>query len=143
MIFSDLLTYCKLKAIESFLSPTEETIWRNFTRVYSEKWNVPLPEVRKMDPEQVILDVLESRYEQMDLVEEIESILEDILKIENPSYSKVKEVEVESFASKVEQREKNRLVAAQRKDDERLSKRTAKEQPKTGSVDFSKLKDDK
>lgn len=150
MIFSELLIYCKVKAIESLLTPTEETIWRAFCRSYSERWHVPLPKVRAMDPEEVIAEVLEARYEEMDAFEEIEGILEDIYKIENPRYEKQQKVEMDSFIQNMAKREQKRLSAEQEREERRASK-LRPEPPKTppqpkrsgGSVDFSKLNNDK
>lgn len=140
MIFQELLIYCKLKAYEDLLNPSEETLWRSITRAYSEKFHVPLPQVRQMDPEAVISEILEARYEDTDAFEDIESILEDIYTLEDPAYQQQQKAEMDMFIKNVEQREKRRL--AQEKEKEKNQRDVLRQQPKAGSVDFTKLKNE-
>jgi len=144
LIFQELLVYCRVKALEDCLNPTPESIWKSITRSYSEKFGTPLAEVRAMDPEAVLSEVFEAQYEEIDIVEKIEDILEDLYKIENPDYEKVHKVEMDSFMKNLEKREKKRLRKEKVKEEQRLSSYKPGPQTKTGgSVDFSKLKDDK
>jgi hypothetical protein len=140
MIFNDLLIFCKLKAIDSLLTPTEESTWKSFCRAYSERFCTPLPQVYQMDMEEVIGTILEANYADLEPFEEIEGILEDIYKLENPEYVKEQKKESEAFVEHIEKREKNRFKTIR----ERVEKLATKTEPqRRGSVDFSKLKEDK
>jgi len=140
MMFNDLLTLCKLKAIDSLLTPTEESTWKSFCRAYSERFYTPLPQVYQMDMEEVIGTILEANYADLDVFEEIEGILEDIYKLEDPNYMKKQKEESKAFVEHIERREKNRFNTIK----ERVEKlATRPESQKRGSVDFSKLKEDK
>jgi hypothetical protein len=143
MIFQELLAYCKAKALEEMFNPTEETVWKSITRSYSEKFHVPLPEVRKMDPEAVLSEIFEAKYEDIDPIEEVENLLEEIYTMESPDYQKEQRKEMDSFIKNVEEREKKRLEGMKLKEEKQQD--TLREQPKRtgGSVDFSNLKDDK
>lgn len=132
-----------MRAIESLLSPTEESIWRSFSRAYSERWHVPLPQVRAMDPLEVIGEVLEARYEDVDAFEEIEGILEDIYKIESPQYEVNQKANMKAFIKNIEKREKKRLEAEKKKEEKRIASFRKEPPKKGGSVDFSGLKNDK
>lgn len=145
MIFHDLLIYCKLKAIDTMLNPSEESLWRSITRAYSTRFHVPLPQVRDMDPEEVIIEVLEARNEDVDEFDEIEGILEDILKIENPGYEKAQKADMDVFIKNMAKREQARLDAEDEKEERRtnkLRKQPDKPKPTKGSVDFGDLKED-
>jgi PBP1b-binding outer membrane lipoprotein LpoB len=132
-MIDQLLIYCKLKAIDDRLNPTTETILKSFQRAYSKRFNTPLPQVEALDPEIVLQAIFDDKYEEMDLVEDIEEILTDIYRIENPDYDKQQQEGIKAFSKLVEEREKKRLKSA-------LTKAETK---KSGGVDFSKLKNEK
>ena len=144
LILQELLTYCRVKALEDCLNPNLESIWRSITRSYSQKFATPLAQVRAMDPEAVLSEVFEAQYEEIDVVEKIEGILEDLYKIENPNYEKARMVEMDSFMKNIEKREKKRLKKEKAKEEQRLNAYQPGPQSKTGgSVDFSNLKTEK
>lgn len=139
-----LLVYCKIKAIQNALTPSEESVFDSFCRAYSKRFFTPLHIVRQLDPEFVIQSVFDDNYEEVDVFDEIEGILEDIYKIESPGYEKQQKVDMDAFIKNMEQREKRRLRGEQDKDDKRKAMlRPAGPVKSSGSVDFSKLKDDK
>lgn len=130
-MLQEIIEYCRLKAIHTLLSPTEETYWRNITRTYSKRFSVPLPEVRKMDPLEVILDVLEDNNEDIDPLDYLDDFLDQIYTAENPDYSIKKEEDLDVFIKAAEKREAGRI---------KKPELTVK---KSGSVDFSGLNTDK
>lgn len=144
MIFTELLQYCKVKAIGDSLSPTEESIWRSACRYYSKKFNTPLKEVMKMDPEHVFLFNFEEQLNELDLEENIDSILEQIYRIENPNYEEKKEEEIQEFIKKIENDEKinKSKIDSSKKTLPENEEKSKKEQPMGGFVDFSNLKDE-
>ena len=147
MIFTELLQYCKVKAIADSLSPTEESIWRNACRFYSKRFNTPLKEVLKMDPEHILLNNFEEQLNEIDLEENIDSILEQIYRIENPNYEEDQEKDVQEFIKKVEDSEKktkkiNKNNELTEKTLLKNNNEQEKKMPMGGSVDFSSLKDE-
>jgi hypothetical protein len=143
IIFQELLTYCQMKAIGEKFAPTEESIWKALTRSYSERWGVPLPQVRKMDPEEVISEIFEAKYEEMDAFEEVEELLDLIYTTESPLYEKQQKADMDVFIKNVGKREKKRIDAEREK--LALQQNALRQQQpvkKGGSVDFSKLKNE-
>jgi hypothetical protein len=143
-ILQDLFTYCQVKALDDKLNPTLETEWKAITRAYSERFHVPLPQVRQMDPESVISEVLEAQYEEIDVFEKIEHILEEIYRIDDPNYDKQQKIDMDAFIKVVEKREKKRLEAVKRKESRQKESLRGAQPPMRsgGSVDFSKLKNE-
>ena len=81
--FTDILQYCQAEAISGRVSPTEESMYRSLCRDYSEHFNTPLHMVLELNPEFVILNVLEKRAEKFDLedYQSLEGILDMIMSI--------------------------------------------------------------
>ncbi|HXN74948.1 MAG TPA: hypothetical protein VN855_00465 [Candidatus Acidoferrum sp.] len=131
-MLQELIQYCRIKAIDGVLNPTEETYWKSITRAYSKRFSVPLGEVRKMDPGAVILEVYQDDYDEIDVFEHLEDFLEQIYAADDPNYSKQKEEDMEVFIKAAEKRETNRIKP----------KNPALEIKKSGSVDFSNLNTD-
>jgi hypothetical protein len=141
-MIDELLVYCKLMAIQNALVPTEESVFNSFCRAYCKRFYTPLHLVHQMDPEIVIQSVLDDNYEEVDTSEEIEGILEDIYVIENPQYRKQQMKQMDSFIVNMERLEKDRLKTKRDKEDKQKS--ILRHQPiKSGSVDFTKLNNDK
>ena len=134
MAFRDILEYCRIKAMADLLFSTEESVWRDACRNYSESFHTPLLEVMKLDPEHVLLNNFERQLKDIELEENIENILEQFYKIENPNYDQEVEEELQRFIRKVEESDKKV---------KKSEKKEVKEMPKSGSVDFSHIKDDK
>jgi len=143
MSFSSLLEYCKVAALKDLLAPTEETVWKSITRVYSERFHVPLPQVRQMNPEEVISEVFEVELEGTDPIDNIENILDQIYTIEDPAYKVQKEENMEVFIKKTEKKEQKRLLSDKEKELFNREKLRPKNKPTGGSVDFSHLKNEK
>lgn len=110
MSFFDVIEYCRIRAMETSLSPDEDTFWRSITRTYSKMFHTSLTEVRKMSPEQVVLEVFEAQNDaQGDVEERVEEILEHIYSIEDPNYVHKQEVDLDSFVKNASKRENKRL----------------------------------
>lgn len=145
MIFNELLQYCKAKAIADSLLPTEDSLWRSACRYYSKRFNTPLSEVMKLDPEHILLTNFEDQLSEIDIEENIDSVLEQIYRMENPNYEKEEEDDVQEFIKKVESMEAKKVNDKKElKEKTLLKKEESKEEfkPMGGSVDFSNLKDE-
>lgn len=138
-MFHELLEYCKALAIKNALLPNDDTMWRSICRAYSKTFFVPLPQVMAMDPEHVIMTVLEDRYESIDVIENVEKLLDQVYAIEDPEYRKQQAEELDAFAELSEEREQKRLnkkTVVETKEEPQENK------PTGGSVDFSNLKNE-
>lgn len=145
MIFNELLQYCKAKAIADSLLPTEDSIWRSACRYYSKRFNTPLSQVIRMDPEHILLTNFEDQLSEIDIEENIDSILEQIYRMENPNYEKEEEDDVQEFIKKVENMEAKKANNKKELSEKTLLKKEEKEKeskPTEGSVDFSHLNDE-
>jgi hypothetical protein len=96
-----------------------------------------------MPAESILSELMALKYEDLDVFEEIEVILEEIYKIENPGYEKQQKVEMDSFIQNMEAKEKKRLQKEKAKEEVRHDKLRQKPFKTSGFVDFSKLKNDK
>jgi hypothetical protein len=112
-ILMDLLTYCRIHAISTCFNPTEESIYRDACRSYSKTFHTPLEDVFKLDPEVVFLANYEEQLSDIDLEENVESLLEQIYAIEDPDYFKSKEDDLQQFIQKVQQEEYEKVSKKQ------------------------------
>jgi len=144
MILSDLLVYCKVKALENLFNPTEESIYHTFCRTYSKQFHTPLHLVYEMDPEVVLQAIFDDKYEETDTFEEVEGILEDLYRLENPDYDKAHKINMDVFIKNMGEREKKRLAAVKIQEEKNKTKlRPGLSGKKSGSVDFSNLKNER
>ena len=110
MSFKNLIDYCSAKALANSMEPTEESVWNALCREYSTKFHTRLDVVMNdLDPELVVLQVYESRLENVDHEENLEQILDSIYTLENPEYSKDKAAEQQVFDEQAEKEEEERL----------------------------------
>lgn len=149
--FKDLTEYCQALAVAGKLSPDEESVWRYFCRVYSQKFNTPLVQVLEMEPEHVILNVYESQMDDLDTDENLDRMLDIIYGLEDPEYEASKKEELNSFIEQAEKEEKERLSKnkpihpALRYESEVSLKNTpeneaaTKEAPKSGGINLAYL----
>lgn len=143
-MFSELLEYCKATAIKNTLLPSDETLYKSICRAYSKTFHVPLPQVFKMDVEEVIQTIMDDKYESMDVIENIEVLLDQIYTLEDPSYKKQQTDDFEAFASAADEREQKRInknngiekSLVESKNNEPENK------PTGGSVDFSNIREE-
>ena len=140
MNYLELLQYCKIQAIASTLAPTEEALYRKACREFSEHFHTPLMDVYKLDPELVMLNNFERQMEDIDIDKNIDSILEEIYRIEDPDYEAHEEEDLQKFISKVEADEEERMKKNPSK--KSLPENELKDElPNKGGVDFTFLKD--
>ena len=143
MIFRTLLQYCKVKAIADLLSPNEESYWRESCRYYSKTFNTPLHEVERMDPEHVLLHNFENQIEHLDIDEEVESLLEQVYRVEDPDYDKHKEEDLGQFIQNVQAGAYEKKPAPKKAlPKKEVVAEIPKDTPTSGSVDFSNLKNE-
>lgn len=137
-ILQVLIETCKAKALESALIPSFDGVYKSFCRRYSIKFHTPLYLVYKMDPEEVIQTIFDDQYENYDVIEKIEEILEQIYTLESPDYKKQKEEDIVDFIKAAEEREIARIKRNKILEEDRKVIKI-EEKPKQGSVDFSSL----
>lgn len=151
--FRDLLEYVQAVAIAEKVHPTDEGLWRYICRNYSKKFNTPLHEVIKMDPEFVMLHYYEDQVDAIDTEDDLERILDIIYTLEDPEYERQKEKDVEDFIKESEEQEEERIKAGKpihpaMKNDSiekaLLGKETKVEekQPLGGQIDLSYLEEE-
>lgn len=146
MAFRDLLDLAKAQAIKDKLSPTELSVYKSFCRDYSEAFHVPLPQVYLMNPEEVIGEVFAKQLDNVEVEDNIESMLEQIYAIEDPDYELSKEEELKDFIEEAEAEEEervkdNRPIHRSKKRSEKLAVAEPENKPTGGTVDFSSLND--
>jgi len=147
MIFEELMQYCRIRAIENTLMPTEESTYRSLCREYSQKFHVSLPQVYLLDPEHVMGEVFEAQLEEIDIEGNLEAILDQIYTLEDPEYQSEKEKELEDFIEMAEAEEEERIK--QGKPIHKAIKKALLETtlppevvPTRGSVNFGELKNE-
>lgn len=111
MDFRDLLDLCQSEALANRFSPTEKSIWESHCRTYSKKFHTPLSQVLEMTPEHVMSNVYEDQLSDIDPEEKIEDLLDWIYALEDPSYERKKEEDLDEFVKKAEREEEQRLTS--------------------------------
>jgi hypothetical protein len=148
LTLSDLIDFCRAEALAGKLYPTEESEYRWFCREYSKTFHTNLPLVQKMEPEHVILTVLENGLDSYRLrkYEDFEKVIEQLRRLEDPNYDATKIKEFDDFASSIEQWEANRVkengpipVKRGKSTEQQLLEKDAKKLPSQGFVDLSYL----
>jgi hypothetical protein len=157
MSFKDLIDFCSADALANSMEPTEDAVWKSICREYSTKFHTPLHLVlNALDPELVISQVYASRLENVDHEENLDSILDSIYTMEDPTYSKDKAAEQQAFDEQAEKDENERLERGESlfkhlisrstknnatKMKQILKKKTPKPKPmpKQGGIDMDKL----
>lgn len=150
--FKDILEYCSAEALANRMSPTEDSVYRSLCRAYSKLFHTPLHEVVKLDPEFVILNVYESRSEDLDIddYQKLEHMLDTLCSIEDPEYDKRKEQEQAEFDRLAELEEEERVksgravhpVLQKKLDEKRLLEKGEEPtptKPTGGSINLSYL----
>lgn len=143
-MFTELIEYCRATAIKNTLNPSEETLYRSICRAYSKSFYVPLPQVFKMDMEEVIQTILDDRYESMDVIDNIEVLLDQIYTLEDPSYKRQQNDDFEAFAQAADAKEQKRINKNNSLEKTVVKNETGdlENKPTGGSVDFSNVNDE-
>lgn len=108
---NDIIELCRAEALAGKLYPTDTSDWRWFCRAYSKTFHTPLIQVLEMDPEHVILAVLEDGLDHRRLKkrEDAAAVIEDLRRLEDPDYDKHEAEEFEDFVEGVEEWDNQRL----------------------------------
>lgn len=110
MTFAELMEYCRSEALANRVVPTNESIYRQFCRSYSKKFNTPLAEVEAMEPLDVVRHVYEDNYESFDLEERTEDALEELYSLSDPEYAAQKKDQLDEFMERALVEEEQRLA---------------------------------
>jgi hypothetical protein len=147
MDFYDILELAELKAIESAISPTMETIWRMRARDYSQKFFTPLHIVlNELNPMMVLQALYEDKYPPSIVKDELEELLEYLYKIKDPTYEKMSKEDVENLVDAVINKENSRKTRNKKLTPENIeaeikTQEVKKTFPKSGSMSFDNLND--
>ncbi len=106
--FDLLVQTVRAEAIAFKLYPNLESMWRYYCRLYSQKFYTPLLQVLELDPEHVLLNVMESNMDDKDVVEQIEEMMDKIYSIEDPEYDAKLRNEQDDFDRRAEEEEEDR-----------------------------------
>jgi len=111
MEFKTLLDWAKAQAILNTLEGTEYSVWRSVCRSYSKTYSTPLHLCLNGDipPEDILLAEFESQLEDIDLEKDIEHILDQIYRLEDPEYERNRANELDDFIVQAELEEKERI----------------------------------
>lgn len=92
---NDIIDFCRAEALAGKLYPSEVSDWRWFCREYSKTFHTPLHLVLEMDPEHVVLCVLEEGLDGKRLRNEkdVESIIDELRRLEDPDYESSKRMD--------------------------------------------------
>jgi hypothetical protein len=147
MNYYDLLEHAELLAINAAISPTAESIYRMKCRAYSQQFHTPLHLVYELDQAIVLQALYEDKYHPSVVEEELEELLEKLRKIEDPSYTRLSDAEVEDLVDAVINHENKRKGNKPKK---KTSEKTLLEKntseivdlptpPKSGGMSFGDL----
>lgn len=147
MILQLLFEYYHANAILDKLEPTELFVWESVCRTYSKRFFTPLHQVLEMNPEFVIKHVFADQYADIELKDDINEILDILMKIEDPEYERLQDEELEKFATQSVKEETQRLASGksimQSVKEGLVSKRKSIHEPpevlKSGFIDLSYL----
>jgi len=108
----ELIQALKVQSIADLFEPDADSIWRWYCRNYSKAFFTPLYQVMNLDPQHVILSVLENNLEPAggeNLEDNVEDLLERVYAIEDPTYESMKRKELEEIDSEIERIEALRI----------------------------------
>lgn len=140
--FYTLLEYSQIKAIETAINPTADSIYRIKCREYSIRFHTPLDKVlNELDPIFVMQQLHEEQYTPRSANEEIEELLEILNKIKDPSYSKLNAQETEDLVDAVLNREIARAAKKKAPTQQAIQNeiKAAEAAPKSGGMQFPDL----
>lgn len=158
--FQILLNTLRAESIADKIYPSEESIWRYMCRQYSKAFFTPLHIVNELPIEEVVKAVYEHQLDNVEVDDNIEYLMEQIYRIEDPEYDADKEKELQEFIRQAEEEEEARLAMnkpvhkeAESNPLDMASKKTISEKtvleteeippglPKEGFLDLSYLED--
>ena len=140
--FYSLFEIAQIRAINSAIVPTLDSIWRIRCRAYSEQFHTPLHVVMyELDPMFVMQQLYESQYTPGLVDEELEEMLDVLNKIKDPEYSRMSAQETEDLVDAVLNKEISRLAKKKAPTQENIKQeiKAAEAKPKSGGMDFAEL----
>ena len=140
----ELSDLAELRAIDSKLNRTEDSIWRYYERQYSEKFHTPLHQVSELEPLFILQALFESQFDSLSLSEdgELNSLLDRLYSIQDPNYDAEAEKAELEFNKKAEEEEEERLAKLAAKKKKKQKNASEKKSPidkKNGGIDLSYL----
>jgi hypothetical protein len=149
---SDVVDLCRAEALAGKLYPTELSDWRWFCREYSKTFHTSLNLVETMDPERVILAVLEDGLDskRLKVREDADKVIEELRRLEDPDYDATQAGEFDEFAAGIEEFEANRIAdgaplpkKAGPSHESQVSEAVQKKDKTQGFIDLSYLENSK
>jgi hypothetical protein len=134
--FKDLLDYCKAEAISNTLLNTEISVWRSLCRDYSERFSTPLHMCLngEIPAEDILLAVFEDQLKKFDPETDLDAMMEQIYRIEDPDFDEKLGEELKEFMAKVAEEEAERIrlgkpIHKALKQEVELGKNTSEKKP--------------
>lgn len=143
--FYDLFELAQIKAIESAISPSLDSIWRMKAREYSVMFYTPLHVVMKeLDPSMVLQALYEAKYPPSIVDEELEELLDKLNLLKDPNYSRMSKEDTEDLVDSVLNKEIKRLGKKKTPTQETIKQeiKASEAKPKiskSGSMNFGEL----
>lgn len=109
MNFRDLIDLAKIQAIRDALCPTEDSVFKGLCRAYSQRFHVALPQVYLLDPEHVMREEFAAQLDDVNIEDNMDSILEQIRKLEDPNYEANEEKNLLEWIEDIEMDEEERI----------------------------------
>ena len=136
----DLLELTQAKAILSKIRPNESSVWRGIMREYSKTFHVPLTEVPKLDPEEVLLNLYENQMDSLDLDEDkdFNRLMEKLYLLDDPEYDAQRDRDEEAANLLILEEENQKIAEKALK---KKSKEVKKELPLSGGLNLAYLAD--
>ncbi len=141
MDFYSLIEYCQLKAMNSCIDPSLESIWNLKCREYSLLFHTPLHVVHTLDPTFILTNLYEHQYHPSIVESELEDLLDKLYVIQDPSYTKMSKEEMEALVDTVMNKEIARMAKKKKLTPQKIASEIKEEtfRPKSGSMNFSEL----
>lgn len=115
MDFFSLFELAQIRAINSAIDPSMESIYRIRCREYSQKFHTPLDRVmNELDPLMVMEALYEEKYPPSCIEEELEELLDILHKAKDPTYSRMSAEETEALVDAVLNKELARAAKKKR-----------------------------
>lgn len=144
--FYSLLELAEIRAINSALLPSAESMYRSRCRQYSIMFHTPLHVVQELDPLFVLQSLQEEKYTYKSVHEDIEGVLELLYTIKDPSYTSMSKEETENLVDAVLNKELERAARKKSVMEETYAKPAEQKpkpkpvpKPKSGSMSFGDL----
>jgi hypothetical protein len=144
---SDVIDFCRAEALAGKLYPSDVSDWRWFCREYSKTFHTPLDLVMVMEPEHVILCVLEEGLDSRRLKnkDDAKAVIDELRRLEDPDYEATKAKEMDDWAVGIEDWEDDRVASGaplpkKIKVGQKIEE--PKELPKEGGINLSYLQEE-